>query len=188
MHLKIQNNELRLVALTRSTNFYKSLGPTVPFPASQLPSWSGLIPPLPNPLPNFDLIVAQQKPDDNWAPAYLAGEVIPATRRLQGLYPLGGFAAPGICDSWHRFVEEPMNVTSVAFMTDLVPSMSDTLLRIGGLFDAHMFREGAEKWASENPGTTCPFTNTIAQVRQSSSQQIEFSRHLESFVCSGLLI
>lgn len=50
-------------------------------------------------------------------------------------------------------------------MTDLVPSMSDTLLRNGGLFDAHMFREGAEKWASENPGTTCPFTNTVAQVR-----------------------
>lgn len=88
------------------------------------------------------------------------------TSRILGLYPRGSFVAPGICDSWHGFLgDERITDTYLAFMTDMVPSMSDTLMRNGGLYDANVFRDEAEKWASENPGETCLFSNTAAQVR-----------------------
>lgn len=40
--------------------------------------------------------------------------------------------------------------TSIASMTDLVPSISDTILRNGALYDVHMFREGADSGPARN--------------------------------------
>lgn len=147
-----------MVALATSTNFDQPLGPSVPN------VWAGLAPP-PKPKPDFDRVLAG-KPDDNWVPCILRGEVIPMTARILGLYPRGGFVAPGICDSWHGFLGDGDRVdeTYVAWMSDFIPSMSDTLLRNGGLFDAHVFRDKAEVWARDHPGVTCPTTNTLAEV------------------------
>lgn len=150
---------MKVTALVTSTNFERSLGPTVPISES----WSGLLPP-PKPTPDFDRVLAQQS-DVNWVPARLSGEIIPMTGRILGLYPRGGFAAPGICDSWHGFLgDERITNTYMAWLTDFVPSMSDTLLQNRGLLDAHVFQEKAEEWAVEHPGITCLFTNTVAEV------------------------
>lgn len=166
-HAARQNNQLKIIALATATNFEKSLGPSVP----PTQSWSGLLPP-PKPTPDFERVLAQQA-ESNWVPARLEGEIIPMTSRILGLYPRGSFVAPGICDTWHTFLgDERITDTYLAFMTDLVPSMSDTLLRNGGLYDAHVFREEAEKWATENPGATCLFSNTAAQVRPSISRRL----------------
>ncbi|KAL1845922.1 hypothetical protein Daus18300_014413 [Diaporthe australafricana] len=86
-----------------------------------------------------------------------------------GLYPRGGFVASGICDSWHSLLgDERIDETYVAWMSDFIPSMSDTLLRNGGLFDAHVFRQKAEQWAQEHPGVTCQTTNTLAEAVKNS--------------------
>ncbi|KKY32330.1 putative thioesterase family protein [Diaporthe ampelina] len=45
--------------------------------------------------------------------------------------------------------------------------MSDTLLRNGGLYDAHVFQQRAEQWAQEHPGVTCQTTNTLAEAVKS---------------------
>lgn len=146
-----------MVALATCTNFDQSLGPLVPN------VWAGLIPP-PKPKPDFDLVLAN-KPDENWVPCLLKGEVIPMTGRILALYPRGGFVTPGICESWHGFLGgERINDTYVAWMSDFIPSMSDSLLRNGGLYDVHVFQEKAEQWAQDHPGETCLTTNTLAEV------------------------
>lgn len=87
------------------------------------------------------------------------------TGRILGLYPRGGFVAPGICDAWHSFLgDERINETYISFMADLVPSLSDTLLRNGGMYDAQVFQQKAERWADEHPGVTCICENTLAEV------------------------
>lgn len=87
------------------------------------------------------------------------------TSRILGLYPRGGFVAPGICDAWHSLLgDERINDTYLSFMTDWVPSLSDTLLQNGGLYDARVFRQKAERWANEHPGVTCLCENTLAEV------------------------
>lgn len=175
-----QNDQLKLIALATATNFDKPLGPSVPTSES----WSGLLPPLPKPTPDFERVLAQ-KAESNWVPARLEGEIIPMTSRILGLYPRDKFVAPGICDSWHGFLgDERITDTYLAFMTDMVPSMSDTLMRNGGLYDANVFRDEAEKWASENPGRTCLFSNTAAQaaksttINQTVTLDVEFKKNL----------
>ena len=43
--------------------------------------------------------------------------------------------------------------------------MSDTLLRNGGPYDAHVFQEKAEQWAQKNPGVPLVMnTNSITKV------------------------
>lgn len=146
-----------MVALATSTDFDQTLGPSVHN------AWTGLAPP-PKAKPDFDRVL-ENKPDENWVPCLLKGEVIPMTGRILGLYPRGGFVAPGICDSWHSFLgDERIDETYVAWMSDFIPSMSDSLLRNGGLYDVHVFQQKAEQWAEEHPGVTCQTTNTLAEV------------------------
>ncbi|KAG8165857.1 hypothetical protein KVR01_004409 [Diaporthe batatas] len=174
-----QNNKLKIIALATATDFNKSLGPSVP----TAKSWSGLLPP-PKPTPDFERVLAR-KAEPNWVPARLEGEIIPMTSRILDLYPRGSFVAPGICDTWHGFLgDERITDTYLAFMTDMVPSMSDTLMQNGGLYDAHVFRDEAEKWASEHPGETCLFSNTAAQLVKSktfnttATLDVEFKKNL----------
>lgn len=155
-----QGGEVKVIALATSTNFDKPLGPSILLSES----WTGPLPP-PKPRPDFDRIL-EHRPDANWVPACLKGEIIPMTGRILGLYPRGGFVAAGICDSWHSLLgDERIDDTYVTFMNDLVPSMSDTLLQNGGLYDAHIFQQKAEQWANEHPGVTCQFENKLAEVR-----------------------
>lgn len=86
--------------------------------------------------------------------------------RIIGLWPRGGFAAPGVCDNWYTMKgDEQVDETYVTLMTDLTSSMSDTLLQNGGLHDAHIFRDGAERWANDHPGTICQLEINFAEVR-----------------------
>jgi hypothetical protein len=171
-----QNGQLKVIALATSTNFDKSLGPSADT------AWT-LLPP-PKPIPDFDRVAAN-KPEDNWLPAQLSGEVVPIVSRIKILNPRGGFPIDGICDAWNGWMGgERMDATYVALMTDMIPSMSDTLLRNDGVFDAHLSFEKIERWAEQNPGIPFEGSNSIAQAMKASiwnstvSLDIEFKRRL----------
>lgn len=171
-----QNKQIKVVALATSTNFEKSVGPSVPC------LWAHLPPPAP--VPNFDRVLAYE-PEDNWIPARLKGEVVPLTGRMLILYPRGGYPVDGICDAWNGFMGgERMDASYLALMTDVVPSMSDTLLRNCGMYDAHNLHRRAERWAENNPGVPAVITNSIAEAMQASTLNstiildIEFKRRI----------
>jgi len=52
----------------------------------------------------------------------------------------------------------------MALMTDNIPSMSDTMLRNGGLYDANTIYEKVARWDEENPGVALEIENTVAQA------------------------
>ncbi|KAH8768351.1 thioesterase family protein [Diaporthe sp. PMI_573] len=171
-----QNGQTKALALATSTNFDKVLGPSAPT------AWAPLPPP--DPKPDFDRILAN-KPDDNWIPVRVEGELIPMTSRVLALDPRAGFRTDGIVDNWNGFVgDERMDATYIALMTDMIPSMSDTLMRNGGLYDAHRFWEKAKQWADANPGVTAVFENSLKEVMQSATfnatvtLDMEFKRRL----------
>jgi hypothetical protein len=96
------------------------------------------------------------------------------------LYPRAGFPVPGVCDAWNSFLgDERMDATYLAMMADVIPSLSDTLLRHGGLYDAHAFWEKMKVWAEENPGIPAVMTNTIAQAMQSPTFNVTVSMDVE---------
>lgn len=150
---------MKVIALATSTNFDKALGPTV------APAGSWKFSPPPKPKPDFDAVLAH-KPDPNWVPAGYDGEILPMTGRLLVLDPRGGFPDNGVCDAWNGFLgDERINATYLAVMTEIMPSMSDTLLRNGGPYDARVFQERAEQWAQKNPGVPLVLNaNSIAEV------------------------
>ncbi|KAF4461065.1 hypothetical protein FALBO_12132 [Fusarium albosuccineum] len=151
-----QGGQLKAIALATSINFDKPVGPTV------ATDWA-LNPPPPTPAPNFAKVLANE-PDENWIPGSVNGEVAPLTRHILALNARGGFQIAGIADAWNCFTAEPMDATCIALMCDLIPSMSDTLLRNGGLYDAHKNFATMEEWAEKNPGQVCPLTNTLAEA------------------------
>lgn len=145
--------------MANSTNFNQALGPTV----APSQSWTGLPP---KPRPDFNQIL-QNRPDANWVPLYVTREILPMMGRFLGFWPRGSFVAPGICDAWYTMPDERVDETCMTFMTDLRPSMSDALLKNGGMHDANIFRESAERWTEEHPGTTCHLEKNFAEVRSS---------------------
>jgi hypothetical protein len=172
-----QNNQIKIVALATSTNFDKPLGPTV------FTAWA-LLPHL-KPVPDFQKVLARQ-PENNWLPAHISGEIIPVTRSLIILNPRGGFPVDGICDGWYVFIDDgdQMDATYLAMMTDVIPSMSDTLLRNDGLYDAHAFFGKMERWAEDHPGIPVEVINSVSQALQASvynntvTLDIEFKRRV----------
>lgn len=171
-----QKGELKAFALATSINFDRRLGPTVPT------AWTPLPPPLPK--PDFARAL-RHEPDPNWVPAIYSGEVIPFTGRILVLDPREGNPVDGICDAWNGFEgTERVDSTTLAFMTDLIPSMSDTLLRNGGLYDAHAFQAKARRWAEAHPGVPAPLTNSLAEamkaatLNQTVTLDVEFKRRL----------
>lgn len=171
-----QNGQIKAVALATSTNFDRPVGPSVPT------GWSLL--PAPDPKPDFDRVLAN-KPEENWIPLRAEGEIIPLTGRILALDPRAGFRTDGICDVWNSFVgDERMDATYIALMTDIIPSMTDTLTRNGALYDAHRFWKGAKEWADANPGVPAVFRNSMAEMKQSSTfhstvvLDMEFKRRL----------
>ncbi|KAI1778394.1 thioesterase-like superfamily-domain-containing protein [Hypoxylon cercidicola] len=82
-----QNGQTKVIALATSINLDRS-GP------SASTAWK-LRPP-PRPVPDFDAIL-NHKPEPNWLPGHLVGEIIPLTRRQIGLNSRDGFPIDGIC-------------------------------------------------------------------------------------------
>ncbi|KAI1408934.1 hypothetical protein F5Y13DRAFT_171128 [Hypoxylon sp. FL1857] len=101
-----------------------------------------------------------------WLLACASGEIIPATRRLSILNPRGGFPVTGICDRWYGCKEndEHTDATSPTMMTDIIPSLSHTLLHHGGLYDAHAFFRKLGKWAGGQPGLPAKISNLVAEA------------------------
>ncbi|KAI1263616.1 thioesterase family protein [Xylariaceae sp. FL1019] len=172
-----QREQVKIVALITSTNFDTVLGPTGTTAWSLFPS--------PKPVPDFAKVAARQS-EPNWLPAHLSGEIFPITRKLMILNPRGGFPVDGVCDAWYgvRDDTDQMDATYVSMMTDMIPSMSDTLLRNEGLYDAHAFFAKIERWAEEHPGVPAEIVNTLDQALQASvfnstvTLDIEFKRRV----------
>ncbi|KAI1125534.1 thioesterase family protein [Nemania abortiva] len=159
-----QKNQVRVVALANTTNFDKPLGPSAPTAWTLLPS---------------------PKPD--WLPAYLSGEIIPVTRDLIILNPRGGHPVDGICNGWYGLKDgdgDQMDATYLSLMTDIIPSMSDTLLRNDGLYDAHALFRKMELWEEDHPGVPVEIVNSNAEALKVSvynntvTLDIEFKRRL----------
>lgn len=150
---------MKAIALATSTNFDTSLGPTV----SVTESWK--FSPPPKPKPDFDAVLAN-KPDPNWVSGGYDGEILPMTGRIHVLNPRGGFPDNGVCDAWYGFRgAERINSTYLAVMTEIMPSMSDTLLRNGGPYDARVFQQKAEQWSAAYPGVPLIMNpNSVAEV------------------------
>ena len=171
-----QQEQVRVIATATSINFDKPIGPT------HSTNWT--LYPTPKPTPNFEKVLAHQF-DEHWLPAHLVGEVIPFTGRQLVLNPRGGFPIEGICDAWNTFMgEERMDSTYLALMSDCIPSMSDTLLRNGGLYDAHNNFMQLEQWAENNLGIPAGMTNSLKDAAQAAifnmtlTLDIEFKRRL----------
>lgn len=88
------------------------------------------------------------------------------TGRLLVLDPRDGFPDYGVCDAWNGFMgDERIDATYLPVMAEIMPSLSDTLLRSGGSYDARMFQEKAALWAEKSPGVPLVMdSNSIAEV------------------------
>ncbi|OBT70067.1 hypothetical protein VE03_00445 [Pseudogymnoascus sp. 23342-1-I1] len=170
-----QKDKLKAIATATSTNFDQPVGQTAKT------AWA--FHPPPKPAPDFAKVLAHA-PDDNWLPMTLAGEIGPFTRRLLTLHPRDGFPTPGICDAWNTIRGELMDATDLTMMTDCMPSMSDTLLRNGGVYDAHRVFKSVKAWAVENPGVPARLTNSFEDAVGATSfdmsltLDVQFKRRL----------
>lgn len=154
-----QNDKVKVIAIATSTNFDRALGPTVVAPAA----WT--FSPPPKPKPDFAALLAN-KPDPNWVTGSYDGEIVPMTSRMLFVNPRSPLPPDGVWDAWYTFRgDERMDSTYLAFMTDVMPSMSDTLLRNGGPYDGHVFQGKAEQWAGHYPGVPLIMNpNSVAEV------------------------
>ncbi|OTB04864.1 hypothetical protein M426DRAFT_73216 [Hypoxylon sp. CI-4A] len=157
-----QNGQLKVVVLATTTNYDRPLRPTIPV------AWT-LLPPV-APVPDFDRVLAHQ-PDGHWLPARLSGEIIKATSWSLILNPRRGFPRPRRLRRLVRLLRRGRahgDATYLAMMTDVIPSMSDTLLRNEGLYDAHAFLRKMERWAEKKPGVPAEITNSVAEAMQAT--------------------
>ncbi|KAI0392175.1 thioesterase-like superfamily-domain-containing protein [Xylariaceae sp. FL0594] len=164
-------SQTKVLASATCIDFSRSLGPSVPVPVTR-----ALCPPPARPAPDFAAVLAH-KPDPNW-------------RRIVALDPRGGFPRnDGVCDAWNGLLldenEQQIDGTYLALMSDIIPSMSDTLTHNGGLYDAHTFYARAADWAERNPGKPAILENTVAEALKTPifnstvTLDIEFARRIE---------
>lgn len=171
----MQNDKLKVIATATLTNFDQPVGPTAKS------DWA-LRPP-PKPVPNFEKVLAH-KPDDNWLPSILDGEVLSFTRRQLTLNPRGGYPTAGIYDAWYTFQGGRMDTTYLTMMTDCNPSMSNALLQSNTPYNIHRVFTGIKAWADENPGVPAPLTNSLKDAARLTisdttlTLDIEFKRKL----------
>lgn len=86
---------------------------------------------------------------------------------------------------WNRFAgAERMDATYLAMMVDYFPSLSDTLLRTGGLYDDHRNYAITSSWAREHPGVPATIPNSLREALNETlfnhtvTLDIEFKRRL----------
>lgn len=61
--------------------------------------------------------------------------------------------------------DERIDVTYLPVMAEIMPSLSDTLLRNGGPYDARVIHEKAAQWAEKNPGLPLVMdSNNVSEV------------------------
>ncbi|KAJ4253881.1 hypothetical protein NW762_010279 [Fusarium torreyae] len=170
-----QKGQLKAVGLATSTNFTQSLGP------SYDTQWT-LNPPSTS-TPNFRKVEANE-PDTKWVPGLTKGEIFPMGCRILSLYERGGMQTDGVVDAWLSFPGEPMNATHIALMCDFMPSMADTLLRNGEMYDGRNNLRKMEEWADKNPGVVCEMGNSLSKAANAEfsentiSLDIEFKKRL----------
>jgi hypothetical protein len=135
-------------------------------------------------IPDFDKVHAGQS-EDNWIPACVTSEVVPLSRRILFLKPRGGHPINGVNDAWNSFMgDERMDSTYLPLMADTFPSMSDTLLRNGGLYDAHRIFQKIKEWVHQNPGVPCELHSSRKAVMQATlfnntiTLDMEFKRRM----------
>lgn len=165
-----QKDRLNVNAIATSTKFDQSVG------ATAKTDWA--FHPPPRAAPNFERVLAN-KPDDNWLPWILTGEILPFTRRQLYLHPRGGFDTAGIFDGWSTFPDEPLDATHLTLMTDCVPAMSDTLLNNKGMYDAHTHYQAIEAWSEKDPGVPAPLTNSLKDAVGASTFNITLTLDIE---------
>lgn len=166
-----QKEKVRIVATITSTNFDKSLGP------SGQTAWA-LHPPQP-PKPDLERVLVN-KPDENWVPFTIEGEVLALSRRLVTLYPRKGFETDGVCDYWLRYKDrEPLHALQLAALTDNMPAMSDTILRNNGLYDGHAVHKEAVEIEAGDPGKPAIINHTWERVFQSTIFPVSLTLDLE---------
>lgn len=173
----VQKDRLCVTAFATSTNFERPMGP------SASTDWK--LSPEPAPIPDFERVLAS-KPEKNWIPFTIQGEVYPMTERMFSLSPRDGFRVDGVLDAWcgYRSDTGKMRGTEVALMTDTLPSLSDTLLRNGGLYDSHANHIKTLKGAEEHPGQPTVIRNTMADAMKlkifnvTTSLDMEFKRRV----------
>jgi hypothetical protein len=143
-----QDGKLKLRALATSTNF-DAPGPTaeIKTDSTNALSLDGL-----GPIPDFKKIDAEQ-PDSNWIPSKTSSDLMPFVSRMRYMYPTQGFPMRGILDYWISYDKpEILDGTHLAVLGDMSPSLSDTVLGNGGIFDAHAIHRMKAEAAAKNPG------------------------------------
>ncbi|KAI0872005.1 thioesterase family protein [Hypoxylon argillaceum] len=131
-----------------------------------------------------------QRRDPNWLRFRLDDEVFPLTRHLLNMYPAAGFPHNGLVDGWIRITsdEDRIDATFLGAMCDLVPSLSDTGLRNGVLYDAHTNHGIVRRWAESQspPGSGPPAVLAVKRetalasliVHQTITLDAEFKHRL----------
>lgn len=156
-----QKDKLRCLALVTAGNFDNSTGPTMKT------DWK--LHPEPEPKPDFKAVEAN-RPDPNWTAFTYTGDVIPITGRFLILGPRVGFTTEGVADAWYKIADgkENFHATFIALMSDIMTSMSDTLLHNHGLYDGHNNLRRATRFAADNPGLIpSRLENTLAWAMNS---------------------
>lgn len=172
-----QDNEVRCTALATSTNFAVQIGPTAKTDV-------GFLPKLP-PLPELRKVETNQ-PDENWIPSKTIGELLPLLKRMTFLYPAKGQLTDGIIDYWCAFDKpERFEGIHLALLSDVAPSPSDTLLRTGGIYDAHKIWRLKKETAETTPGKPAIIANSLkeaagAQIWNTTlTMDLQFKRRLD---------
>lgn len=121
--LLYQNDQLKALALATTATFDVSLGPTV----RNILTTANMCPP-PTSAPDFEAAWAG-KPLRDWLPCYYTGDISRVVGNLLVLRPCEEYTVDGFADGWHRF-NDPVTIdsTSLTFLGDFIPSMSQTLL------------------------------------------------------------
>lgn len=117
--------------------------PTVPTDWKLLPE--------PKPVPDWRKVAANEA-EENWIPLTVYHDVIPFTRRMTELQPRGGMTKKSIVDTWQSFNNEKSNSTTLSLLSDLVPTMPETMAETGTVLDINWRNRAAEEWAAQNPG------------------------------------
>lgn len=148
------------IALATSTNFDVAVGPTADT------AWT--LSPATKPLPDFAAVDKRER-DPNWVSYGFEEALIQFTTQFECLTPRGGQVSAGVIDQWFRYRPNvdgrKLTGPEISFFADGIPSISDTLLANGGIFDAGRITRESHALDALNPGSTAGLKQTIGDLR-----------------------